>query len=248
MKSELPPILLVHGAFHGSWCWRRLVPILADLGVESTAIDLPLTSVEDDERAIRGALADLSQVDEHVTVLAHSYGATPASAAVTPRHVGQIVFLSTLVPQLALYGRPASPEPAAIPFVQVEGDTCRIDPTQARETFYGHCSDEEARWAIQSLRAMPTAPFGQMPSNANWLPIPSAYVVCSDDKVLPKAVQDTQANRAMSSAVIESDHSPFLSHPHELAHVIVSIMTASMAGRKRKAHRVIPRDVRERGR
>ena len=26
--------MLVHGAWHGAWCWRKLLPLLMDLGLE----------------------------------------------------------------------------------------------------------------------------------------------------------------------------------------------------------------------
>jgi pimeloyl-ACP methyl ester carboxylesterase len=34
-------MVLVHGAWHGSWCWTRVTPFLAANGVPSVAVDLP---------------------------------------------------------------------------------------------------------------------------------------------------------------------------------------------------------------
>ena len=33
--------VLVHGAWHGAWCWSRVVPLLEELGHSADAIDLP---------------------------------------------------------------------------------------------------------------------------------------------------------------------------------------------------------------
>ena len=33
--------LLIHGGFHGAWCWDRVVPELEQLGHKAVAIDLP---------------------------------------------------------------------------------------------------------------------------------------------------------------------------------------------------------------
>ncbi len=33
-------IVLVHGAWHGAWCWRRVLPLLRDAGVETHAVTL----------------------------------------------------------------------------------------------------------------------------------------------------------------------------------------------------------------
>ena len=32
---------LVHGAWHGAWCWERLIPELEALGHSAVAVDLP---------------------------------------------------------------------------------------------------------------------------------------------------------------------------------------------------------------
>ena len=33
-------IVLVHGAWHGAWCWRRVLPLLREGGVEAHAVTL----------------------------------------------------------------------------------------------------------------------------------------------------------------------------------------------------------------
>jgi len=32
--------VLVHGAWHGAWCWRRLLPLLRGAGVQAHAVTL----------------------------------------------------------------------------------------------------------------------------------------------------------------------------------------------------------------
>jgi hypothetical protein len=36
---------LVHGAWHGAWCWERLVPELEARGHRAIAVDLPCEDV-----------------------------------------------------------------------------------------------------------------------------------------------------------------------------------------------------------
>ena len=33
-------IVLVHGAWHGAWCWSRVLPLLRSAGVDSHAVTL----------------------------------------------------------------------------------------------------------------------------------------------------------------------------------------------------------------
>jgi pimeloyl-ACP methyl ester carboxylesterase len=65
------PILLLHGAWHGAWCWERAMPDLAARGFEVHAISLPghgasprpagyaRLTVLDYARSVRSVLADL---------------------------------------------------------------------------------------------------------------------------------------------------------------------------------------------
>jgi pimeloyl-ACP methyl ester carboxylesterase len=39
--TKTPTLLLVHGSWHGPWCWERLVPELSGLGMRSVTVALP---------------------------------------------------------------------------------------------------------------------------------------------------------------------------------------------------------------
>ena len=68
--------VLVHGAWHGAWCWTDLQAELSELGALSTAVDLPgragdptpLDSLDLDASADR-VIAAIEAVDEPVVVL-----------------------------------------------------------------------------------------------------------------------------------------------------------------------------------
>ena len=40
-KRTLPPLLFIHGAWHGAWCWKPLMNYLSEEGFTSYAFDLP---------------------------------------------------------------------------------------------------------------------------------------------------------------------------------------------------------------
>ena len=39
--SQQPTVVLVHGAWHGAWCYASLQHALDELGIPSYAVDLP---------------------------------------------------------------------------------------------------------------------------------------------------------------------------------------------------------------
>ncbi len=220
-----PRLLLVHGAFHGAWCWDRLRPELERLGISYETVDLPFTSTEDDIVAVRSVI---DSSDERVVVLGHSFGGAVISAAAAEggRPYGSttsLIFLTAFMtaPEQAVdfSGAPGMAD------IHLDEVTASIDPSAARSVFYHRCSAEDADWATAQLRTMPTsvltAPPPPLPA---WQVLPSTYIVCTDDRILSLSAQEQMAENADSTIRIDSDHSPFLSFPGMLGEVLSEII------------------------
>ena len=112
--TGLRPIFLVHGAWHGAWCWRGVCEAIARAGGEATCVtltglgershlrDLPPTArmhVED----IRQTLT--CRADDDAVLVLHSYGGLPGTAAAAallsenPAAIGSIIYLDARVPE-----------------------------------------------------------------------------------------------------------------------------------------------------
>lgn len=80
-------IVLVHGAFHGSWCWQFQRSELEKQGFRSVLVDLPCTSGSidadqfDDARKVCNTITHLMREKKNVVVLGHSYAGPICSAA-----------------------------------------------------------------------------------------------------------------------------------------------------------------------
>ena len=78
-----PGAVLVHGLWHGAWCWDDVRAALTEQGVDSIAVELPLTDLAADTRATLDALDDF---DRPAVLVGHSYGgAVITGAGVHPR-------------------------------------------------------------------------------------------------------------------------------------------------------------------
>ena len=64
-------VVLVHGAWHGAWCFDRVLPLVRDDGVSACAVDLPGAGFDSDLAQVR---ATLDEIDGEVVLLGHSYG------------------------------------------------------------------------------------------------------------------------------------------------------------------------------
>jgi pimeloyl-ACP methyl ester carboxylesterase len=97
-------LVLVHGAWHGGWCWQRLTPHLERLGVFVRVVELPSVG------AAAGSAVDLSRdaatvrsvidsVPAPLVLCGHSYGGMVISqAAAGARNVARLLYLCAFMP------------------------------------------------------------------------------------------------------------------------------------------------------
>ena len=71
-------VVLVHGAWHGPWCWEALTPYLDEAGIAHVEVDLPFTG-HDDDVAATGAVLDA--IAGRKVLVGHSYGGLVISGA-----------------------------------------------------------------------------------------------------------------------------------------------------------------------
>ena len=228
--SDAPTTLvLVHGAWHGSWCWERVAPLIEREGLAVATVDLPSVGprkrgagLADDAAAV-GALID--RLSGPAVLCGHSYGGMVIShaAAARPR-VAALVYLCAFMPapgeSLVSAGgnRPA-------PWIRVfEDGTTLPDPAQAAEVFYADCDAKTARWALERLVPQNAAAFNEPVARPAWLATPSTYIVCAQDQAVPPEMQRAVfAPRAARVLELPASHSPFLSQPKLLADTLAQV-------------------------
>jgi len=213
-------VVLVHGAWHGAWCWDAVVEELERRGVTVDAVELPLSGFTDDVRAAREATEAMGP---DTVLVGHSYGGLVISEAALGLPVRRLVYVAAFMSEagedvtavLTEYGSDLTES------VVVTDTGLTVDPEVAPGLFYGDSDRRMALAMVSRLRPMPLEPLVQ-PSEPAWTSIPSTYVVCTADRVLPPAAQRWMAARADEVVEVESDHSPFLAHPRVLADLAVS--------------------------
>ncbi len=222
-----PEVVLVHGAWHGSWCWEPLREILERRGVRTHAPDLNsggehaagLSGFYDDARAVR-QLTD--SIDAPVVLAGHSYGGlvvTEASAG--SANIRHLVMIATIMFDVnEVWKEIRMPERA---WIQPTADGAAIeilDKSKAAELFFNRCAPGAASWASSKLhRYMGVRAVSQKLTRAGWKEIPSTYVLCTDDRAIEPRWQRLMAARATHRVELDSDHSPFLCMPQATADV-----------------------------
>ncbi len=207
--------VLVHGVAHGAWCWERTRTDLTAAGHRVLALDLPLTSLEDDAAVVVRALDD---IDGPVILVGHSYGGLVISRAADGRDdVDHLVYVAAILlaaDEVATDVMTHYPPMRLHAAIRIADDgTFTVAPEDAVAAFYAECDATAAAEAVSRLR--PTALAGMMtpPGGEPWQEIPTTYVVCERDEAVHPDSQRDMAARADHTVTLDTDHSPFLSRP-----------------------------------
>ena len=219
--------VLVHGAWHGAWCWNRVVPLLEELGHSVDAIDLPghgddptppaNVGIDDYVRATGEALAKGS---ESAVLVGHSMGGLVISGAAEEHaaKIDQLVYLAAILPGDTGAILDGSELTAHTRLAPDEG-VIHLDGAAAREIFYHDCDPEEARRAESRLCPQPIG-MGDprsFPDLEGYKRLPCHYIECLQDRALRIDGQRAAHGRIECTVhTLDSSHSPFLSAPQQL--------------------------------
>ena len=121
---------------------------------------------------------------------------------------------------MALASRPeCASDTALVQEPTPDGHCVVVTPDSARAGFYGHCAAADIEDALPRLRPLPVQTvLDPIRLRHAAPPVPLHYIACTQDRAMPIALQRYFINRTpgISVTTLDSDHSPFISHPDEL--------------------------------
>lgn len=239
--TDMATYILVHGAWHGAWSWERIVPLLEAAGHHVIAPDLKgmgedRTPLSDVSLAIwADQVADIVRAQaEPVILVGHSRGGIVISevAERVPERIATLAYVAAfLIPDGGtLLEASHSDPPRANGRMLVSGpyNSTTLVPEAAAAVVYSATSPEWRERAIARLCAEPMDVFATplRLSAERYGAVPRAYVECTGDLTVPLALQ-----RAMQAALpcdpvftLESDHSPAVSAPEDLARCLRALV------------------------
>jgi hypothetical protein len=226
---------LVHGAYHGAWCWERLTPELERLGHRVFTVDLPA----EDPRAgaaeyAAAALTAFADAGEDLVLVGHSLGGLTIPLIAASRPVRRLIFLAAMIPRpgqthdevMAAEPDMVLPGPEGGAYRGSDG-AVRWRPEAAASWFYADCPAELAAWAAARLRGQFWTITSEMSPLSAWPGTPCAYLLGSHDPVINPAWSRSAARTVLGVQPVELDvgHTPFLAAPALLAGVLIDVST-----------------------
>ena len=217
-------VLLVHGAWADGSCWAKVILLLQAKGVDVTAAQIPLTSLSDDIAVTKRLL---STQKEPTVLVGHSYGgAVITGAADKSPQVKALVYITAFgldagesLESLSQQGPPSAGSAA------IEPDSSGylwINRQKFHRAFAPDATADEAAVMAAVQRPLSVASFTGKEGAPAWKHLPSWYLVCTNDQMIPPPAQQMLAKRMKATErSVASSHAPFMAHPQEVANIIL---------------------------
>jgi pimeloyl-ACP methyl ester carboxylesterase len=221
--NSKPSIVLVHGAFADGSSWSKVIPLLEKDGYAVTAVQINLTSIEEDAAITRRVI---DAQPGPVVVVAHSWGgAVATTAAAGAANVKLLVYVSAFAPdagEIALKLLEQYPTDSVAAFRPDSAGYAYIDRAKFHEIFCADVPEDEARVLAATQRPAQFALFQHVFGEPAWKTIPAWFLVAKQDRTVPPDLERMFAARMKATTrEFDSSHVPFVSQPHDFAKFVI---------------------------
>ena len=234
--------ILIHGSWHGAWCWEKLTPYLS-INHQVTCVELPGSGErfnEIEKVTFSLLVASVKEVLETSTaplvLIAHSFAGliTAALAEIFYEKISHIYYIAAWLPRegYSLIDMALEYNNSELPSIFIEAPKSywtAIDTEGAKSIFYHDCIIEDQLFASTRIKPKNSLPdrIKQTAVLPQYTLSKSTYILCTEDKVIKPSSQQDIANRfgfkKEQIIYFPSGHSPFLAKPRELAELILGI-------------------------
>jgi pimeloyl-ACP methyl ester carboxylesterase len=230
--------VLVHGAWHGAWCWASVIGELEREGHRALAVDLPAHGANpmDPAKVTLEIYADsvvrfIEDRDlKNVVLAGHSLGGLTISAVAEriPKRIKRVIWVSAMVmldgevPAVDL----AKSTNQLASFLKPVGEHASMLPAEPfRKYFIQDASRDLQDFVISALVPEPTVTLGASATrNFRKLDLPTSYIICEDDLCLgdPKLWHPGFSGRLKNPTMrsIKCSHEVMFTRPVECARAL----------------------------
>lgn len=215
-------VVLVHGAFADGSSWNKVITLLQKQHTEVIAVQLPLTSLNDDVAATKRAIA---RAQGNVVLVGHSWGGTVISEAGNDARVKSLVYVAAFAPDAGqstadLAG--SFPAPPGNADIAKTADGYLYLPTDAvRKDFAPDVKPGEQQTIAATQGPIKGDAFGEKVTHAAWHTKPSWYVVSENDRMINPALERAMAKTIHAKTTeVAASHVSMVSQPEAIARTI----------------------------
>ncbi|HUZ02767.1 MAG TPA: alpha/beta hydrolase [Thermomicrobiaceae bacterium] len=245
--------VLVHGAWHGGWCWRKVTPLLRAAGHE--VYTPTLTGLGERAHLLSPDVNLSTHIDDVVSLLyyedlsgvllvGHSYGGMVITGVAerVPERLRRLVYLDALLPDdgQSMYDSEYDDDPGmrdrwTAGAIETQGVLAFPGSPTIVDSYLAafHITDPvDLAWVRPRFKPHPLATAGEalrVPEHRA-AQIPSSYIRCAGSADLPTPIHMHARNaqaRGFDYHEIASGHDAMVTAPRELAALLIEIAARS---------------------
>ncbi len=238
MAAETPTIVLVHGAWADATGFDAELRALRDRGYTAIGFANPLRDIRGDATYLAEFLRTLTGP---IVLVGHSYGGIVISNAATGNdQVKALVYFNGWMTdegesQQQLFerfeGSLVGPAIRPVPFTGPDGSEgvdLYLDRDAFHEAFAADLDPETAAVMAAAQRPFAAAAFGGPSGPPAWKSLPCWYLLGTEDKAIPPALQRFMAERANATIVeVPASHVSYVSQPEAATQLILQAVEAT---------------------
>jgi pimeloyl-ACP methyl ester carboxylesterase len=239
--------VLVHPAWFGGWCWKKVTPLLRAQGHRVYAPTL--TGLGERAHLVHRAVGLETHVDDVAEVLRYEdlsqvilVGNSSGGMVITgvaeraPERLAQLVYLDAFAPEdgESLFDNlPPERQTALNTLVASEGDGWllpRFAPApweRILPEIWGVTDEADQRWALARLVATPFAHFTQPVrlGNPRAAALPRRFIRCHQwsSTTFDRYAEKARRSEGWITHDLAASHLPFITQPHELTALLLEI-------------------------
>jgi pimeloyl-ACP methyl ester carboxylesterase len=216
-------VVLVHGAYADGSCWSEVIARLQAAGLNATAVQHPLTTLEAGVEATRRALA---LQDGPTVLVGHSFAGMIVTEAGVHPSVASLVYVAARAPDAgedytALAKTYPTP-PASAGLVWSNG-YAKLNEQSFLRDFAGDIPAAKARLLHAVQGPISDRLFTGKTTQAAWRTKPSWYAVSTEDRTINPDLERFMARRMGAKTIeLKASHLSLISHPDEIAKLVLA--------------------------
>ncbi len=227
-----PTVVIAPGAWVDATGWREVIALLQLKGLNVVAVHGPLSSLADDVDAVTRAI---NHQTTSVVLVGHGYGGTVITQAGNHSRVAALVYVAAFAPDTGESTTDAQtnyPPSRCVSGLEVDSGGFLYLAQDAVPQFLAQdLPAVDSRLLAAAQQPIRASALLDRVATAAWHTKPCWYVVASEDRMIPPALQRQIANKIDASIfVIHAGHVPFLSKPAPMADVVLRAVDSVRKG------------------